>query len=187
VASPDLNTVLNAPGRLCWNPTNLATAFPHGGTALGATHKTMLSRADRRTEIRDEAFGAEVSDVVWCGENWAIACVLRSYDNDALATVFPNTSAGATSGHKIVGGVTSSNNRPGLLMSGLAGKLLFSPLDPDRVPAVLFYKAVPLTEETLQINLALDKRYEIGAVFLSIRHATLGTYQHGFLKDLTVS
>lgn len=187
MASPDLNEVLNAPGRLVWNPTNLATAFPHGGSALGSTRQSLLQRTDVRSEIRDEAFGQEVSEVVWCGENWVMATILRQYDADAVATVFPNTSTGTVAKRKIVSGSTTSTNRPGLLLSANAGKLLFSPLDPDRVPAVLFYKAIPLTDETLRINLALDKRLEYGAVFLAIRHSSLGLLQYAFLKDMTLA
>lgn len=187
MAAADLASILNNPGRLCHTPTSTSTAFPHGGTAIGATKEVVCTSVQGRKEIRDEGFGQEIHDIIWTGENWAIACVLRQWDADAVSILFPNTSAGTVTQQRMVVGVTTTNNRPGLRLRSLAKKILFSPLDPDRVPAVLFYAAVPMPRETEELNLSLDKRFEVGAVFAALRHDTLGTYQVGFLKDLTLS
>lgn len=187
MAASDLASVLNNPGRLCHTPTSLSSAFPHGGTALGTTREVVCLPVQHRVEIRDEGWGQEIHDVLWVGENWSIACVLRQYDADAISAIFPNTSAGTVTQQRLVVGASASNNRPGLRMRSLAKKILFSPLDPDRVPAVLFYAAIPMPSETQDLNLALNKPLEIGAVFVALRHDTLGTHQMGFLKDMTLS
>lgn len=184
MATADLNDALNVPGRLSWNPTSVSSAYPHGGTALGFVRGVAVRRVEARRELTDEAFGSEVYDVISCGENWALACIFRSYDADAIGVLFPNTSTGTVAKRKIV--ATPGTNRPGLLLSEKSGKLLFTPLDSDRAPAVLFYKAIPLTDETLEMNKALDKREEYGALFVAVRDSSDRIEQMGLLRDLTL-
>ncbi len=42
MGTTDVSQVLRVPGRLCINPTNLATAWPHGGTGLGVVGSSVL-------------------------------------------------------------------------------------------------------------------------------------------------
>lgn len=184
MATADLTEVLNVPGRLSWNPTSVTTAYPHGGTALGSTRGVLARRAGVYRELRDEAFGSEIYDVVWAGENWALACVFRQYDADAIARLFPNTSTGTTAKRPLVS--SPGSNRPGYLMSNAAGKLLFSPFAVDRAPSVLFYNAIPLPDETLELSAAFDKRLEYGGVFVATRDSSDRIAKVGFLRDLTL-
>jgi len=186
MSSPNLSSVLNVPGRLCYGPTSLDTAYPHGGTSIGSVHKVAIVPVQTRKEIKNEAFGQEVSEVIWCGENMVLAAVVRQYDAEAVALLFPNTSIGSVTQQRVISGPTTSTNRPGFMLSEKAVVLLFSPLDPDRTPAILFYRAIPMMEESARMELALQKRFEIGTVFISTRDATGRTYSIGFLKDLSL-
>lgn len=184
MASPDVIRVLNAPGRLCYAPSSLSSAFPHGGTALGTTRLGRLIRHGRYHPIRDEAFGSEIRDVVWSGENYTFACLLREWDDDALGVLFPNTSTGSVSQHKVV--ATPGSNRPGLLLSEKKVVLLFSPDDPERVPATLLYAALPMFDETTEWDLAFGKRLETACVFTATRDSSDRIHKTAMLKDLAL-
>lgn len=184
MASPDVTRVINAPGRVCYGPTDLSTAFPHGGTAIGTTRAGKIRHFGAYHPIRDEAFGIEVRSTVWCGENLALAMILREPDDEAMALLFPNTSTGTVSQHKVV--ASPGSNRPGLLLAEKAVVLFFSPDDTERVPAVILYKAEPRFEETTEYDLALDKRLETVVVFTATRDSSDRIWKRGMLKDLSL-
>ncbi len=186
MAATNLAEVLSAPGRLCVTPTDLSTAFPHGGTALGSVRKVLTRRVVTKVPIVDEAFGKEIRDWVWGGENYFLAFILRQWDATAVATFFPNTATGATSNR--VGIESPGSVRPGALASTFSVKLLFSPLDPERVPAVILYAAAPFTEETTELNHAAQQRQEIACVCHAMRDTSTPTriWQAKFLKDITL-
>lgn len=184
MASPDVSRVINAPGRVCFSPSSLSSAFPHGGTAIGTTRAGKMRHFGAYHPITDEAFGVEVRATVWCGENLALAMVLRECDDDALGLMFPNTATGTTSQHKVV--ASPGSNRPGLLLAEKAVVLLFSPDDPERVPALLLYKAEPRFEEVTEYDLALNKRLETVVVFTATRDSSDRIWKRGMLKDLSL-
>jgi hypothetical protein len=93
VASKNVRNILRFPGRLCKTPTNLAAAFPHGGTELGVVRDMVFRPMVSTTPIHAEEFGRTV-EVIVTKESAVFACVLRSYDNDLLSDVFHNTGAG---------------------------------------------------------------------------------------------
>ena len=184
MATTNLAECLSAPGRICVNPTNLATAFPHGGTALGAVRAVKTRRIVTKVPIRDEAFGQEIRDFVWGGENYILAFILRQWDATGVATLFPNTATGTTSNR--VGIESPGSVRPGTLGSTFAVKLLFSPLDPERVPAVILYSAIPFTEDTTELDHAAQKRQEVACVVHAVRDTADKIWQAKFLKDITL-
>ena len=164
-ASPD--SALRVPGALIAAPSDLATAFPFGGTELGLVQAVQLRREARRELIRAEEFGAEVVDVLDLGEDYLLACSLRGWDSDAWAKVYTNTSVGAASGR-------ASPHSPGAvsagtLRSGAAFGLLFAPEDVDRHPAVYFPRALALTVEALSVDLNRTGEALTGVVFRATR------------------
>lgn len=184
MATADPRAILNVPGRICYGPSDLSTAYPHGGTDLGSVRQVVVRRVDARHEIRDEAFGQEIRDIVWGGENWALAFILRQFDENAVATIFPNTATGTTTQH--IGIAAPGTVRPGTLLGTRSVVLLFSPYAPEISPACLFYKAIPLPEETVELNLAIGKRFEIGCVFVGVRDTSNRIAQVKFIKDLSL-
>jgi hypothetical protein len=188
VATSDLHQVLQVPGRLCINPTSLTSAFPHGGTALGTVHQVGVQIASGFFDVTAEEFGDQVVESIFTGEQWGLAAVLRQFDEDAIAAVFPNTTTGTTSKRVTVRhwSDASSPNRPGHKLSGRSVKLLFSPLDSDRNRAVIFYRALPRVAEQLELMHAVDRRVEVPVVFLAIPDATMRVARSDFLRDMAV-
>ena len=188
MATADLNQVMQVPGRLCIGPTDLTTAFPHGGTALGEVYQAVATQTSSWFDVRAEEFGGIPVDAVFSGESWVFGAVLRQFDETAIGTVFPNTVTGTTT--KRVGIKSwldaASPVRPGALASSRSVKLLFSPLDPIRNRAVIFYRAMPRVTETLNLALAFNKRVEVPVLFVAMPDATSRLVRVDFLKELAV-
>lgn len=188
MATADLNQVLQVPGRLCISPTDLTTAFPHGGTALGEVYQATAMQTSSWFDVRAEEFGGIPVDSVFSGESWVFGAVLRQFDETAIGTVFPNTVTGTTT--KRVGIKSwfdaASPVRPGTLGSSRSVKLLFSPLDSDRNRAVIFYRAMPRVADTMALALAFNKRVEVPVLFVAMPDASSRLVRIDFLKELSV-
>src|SRR5688500_3826453 len=102
MATANVRNILRLRGRLCFNPTNLATAFPHGGTALGLTRSGVFHLGMKTVLNEAEEWGGIVSKAWYAGEKPFLAAVLREFDNDAIGAVFPNTGAGTVTGDKVI-------------------------------------------------------------------------------------
>lgn len=188
MSAADLNYVLQVPGRLCVGPTDLTAAFPHGGTALGEVYRAAVVHTEGWFDVEAEEYGHQVVESVWSGEQYALTAILRQFDETAIGTVFPNTVTGTTS--KRVGVKhwldVASPVRPGHLASSRQVKLLFSPLDPDRNRAVIFYRALPRTADQKRMALSVIERLEVPVAFIAIPDATYRTTRIDFLKELSV-
>lgn len=192
MADHDLDDVLRVGGRLCINPTDKTQDFPHGGTALGVI-SDVVWKPIFKTEASlaaDDKFAGSAQEHYFLGEDGILGVELRQWHNDVINTIFPNTTLG-TSGLRIIGDADHSATpfRPGRRLSGRAVKLLFSPDDQDNHPAVLFPKAVPMLEETAELNLVVIDEYRLLVLF----HALWDTsttpprlYRWGKLGDLTL-
>ena len=190
MSTADLNQALTAPGRLVINPTDKTAAFPYGGTQLGEVREVRTVITGGWFDVEAEEFGGAIVESVWSGENIALGCYLRQFDETAGATVFPNTKTTGTSKRVAI---TSYNDaaspvRPGHLLSSRGVKLLFVPFDVDRVRCVYFNRALPRTNESMTLQRALGIREEIPALFLAVpkSSSSMLTYQIDFLRDLTL-
>lgn len=197
----EVRNILHIPGHLCINPTDISdsTEFPYGGTALGVTREAEMRFGIKTSLVYAEEFGTPV-EAVYTGDTALFAFVIRDLDNDALATVFPNTATGSTSGDKVIEGRVSgvSENRAGYTMSSQSVKLLFAPrvenTDPssttyipfDEQPMVLIPKAVPLVEETSMLQLSIKAEIGVGVVFQAIPDSSGRLYDVGKRGDITL-
>lgn len=167
MATANVRNIIRLRGRLCLNPTDLTADFPHGGTALGLTRSGIFHPGVKTVLNEAEEWGGVVSKAYYAGEKPFLAAVLREFDNDALAAVFPNTSAGSVTGDRVI--TTSpgddTQNRAGYDLTGKAGKLLFSPANPDRHPFILLYYAIPAIQESAELQLSMAQEVGIGVVW----------------------
>lgn len=186
MASKNVRNILRVPGRLVKSPTSLATAFPHGGTELGVVRDMVFKPGIKTTEIVAEEFGSTPIQSTYVGERAVFACVLRSYDNDMLSTVFPNTSAGSSTGDQIVNADVNTGNRAGYNWSGSACALLFSPKAVDRHPHILIYNAHPLVEETAALQMSIGEEFGLAVMFLAVPDSTGRLYTIGKRDDLSI-
>jgi len=184
MSTADSRTILRVAGRLCKDPTDLSAAFPHGGTALGLVASVEFTPVMARAEIRAEEYGGEIIEIVEQAERVVFVCVARGYDSDMLSTIFRDTATGSGTGGLVV--TNDSTRRGGELGSASTVKLLYSPKDTEQHPALLIYKAVPLTDPTIQLQMSIGEELGVAAVFTGIRDGSGRLYQWGRLEDLTV-
>jgi len=158
MATRDPLKALRVPGRVCINPTDnppgSSVPFPFGGIELGLVRDVVLRRRERRFSNTAEEFGGEPAEELYLGETWDLLFALRGFDNDAIQTLFPNTTAHALSGQR---GIVhpGSNRREGSAWStASAVRLLFAPDEPLSHPGVYFRSAIPLVAEELELPLS---------------------------------
>jgi hypothetical protein len=190
VAAQDVERVLRNGGQVCVDPTDLAQAFPCGGTGLGVIGDVVLKVA----YVTDEALGAddrhahESVETLYLGESWLMALSLRQWDNDPINAFVQNRIAGAT--RTVITdqyrGVAGSR-RPGTRLTTSAKKVLFVPNDP-RMPSVLFYKGVLCLEETQELRLTATEELKMAVVIRAMYHQSLGAiFKMGLLSELTLT
>lgn len=172
VSRPDPRNIIGkVPGKFCVDPTDLTAAFPHGGERLGESHEGRLILEAPKAPLTAEEYGNEVYEVIHGGEAWSIAGTLRSHDPSTYARIFLNASTGSVSGRPYV--EHPGSVRAGAQLSENAVVLCFSPDDKDRHPFVVFYKAIPQTEDTVELALSLggdeEEGFEVPYVFWATR------------------
>lgn len=176
------------PGSLCKDPTDLSTAYPHGGTDLGAVRDMVFKPQAKTRGIPAEEFGPQLIDLVLAGENAIFGVVFRDLnDDDWISTVFPSAGTG-DSGRALLTGDPASGTRAGTLLSTRSAKLFFSPDSVDQHQGVLIYKALPLPEESAQLQLSIGQEVGVAAMFHAIPSSAHSnqTYQFGRVGDLTL-
>lgn len=184
MAAPEIASRLHVPGRLVRDPTDLTAAFPHGGVALGSVKDLVVRPSVARVDVRAEEWGAEVVEQIYAGSAWVMVGILRNFDEDAVAKIFPNVAAGATSGKNVV--KHPGSNAAGTLRGGSSVKLLFVPDDTDRHRMVYFRKALPLVEEALEMSLSLARPLEVAFAFIAIRPSSGEAAEMALKEDLTL-
>jgi hypothetical protein len=188
MGTPKGRQLAKIPGKIILDPTDLDAADPYGGTEFGFTRDQDFGFGQKDRPIRAEEFGCVVESVLGRAEP-IFAAVLRTWDDDALATVFPDTETGS-SGRVIVHGRVKGSGvvRPGALVSGRAVKVLFVPESPDRYPWLILYRALPAIAETASLRLAVDESLGIGVVFRAIPDTSdpVRLYDIGYRGDLTL-
>lgn len=183
MSAPFPRNVIRAPGKLVKNPTNLNTAYPHGGTELGEVRQMVFRFGMESEKLVAEEWRRPVS-VIITDEIAIMAGILRSYDNDLLATLFPNTSTGTSSGAVVVNSFANAGNRAGYDMAAQSVKLLFSPQAVDHHPMILVYNAVPLPDNSANLRLAVGEEYGLAFMFLVTPDSRGWDYRLGNRDDL---
>lgn len=184
MATPDIRLALAVPGRLCYGPSSLSSDYPHGGTGLGEVQQIVVSPNYTTQVITYETYGSEVTEEIHTGESWVIAATLRTWDSDAISTIFPNSAAGATSGHRVIHGVGS--NVAGYTLSSKAVVLVFSPYNADMHPMVVMYSAVPLVEASARLELKLGTQFGLPVMFRALRDSSNRQVRMGMRADLSL-
>lgn len=188
MTTPNARNIIRVPGSLCHTPTNLSLPFPHGGTALGIMKMPIIRPFKTYHKITAEEFGSEVVDIIDGGESWVLGAILRTFDKDAISKLFAVTGAGSqTQETYIQHPDTSGTIRAGTLMSTKGIKLLFSPEDTERHPFALFYNAIPLIEETAEMNFEISVDWSIAVLFAAIRDSNGKSVAIGFKGDISLT
>ena len=186
MSASDVLSALRVPGKLVVTPTDISTAFPHGGTELGLVGEVVLEREERTYEVTGEEYGGEVVEDIYLGEQWKLVIALRGSDPDAIANIFLNSTTGTT--FNLAGLSWPGTSREGRLKTSDAVKILFSPLDIKRHKGVYFRKAIPKVAENVEVIYHSGKEQVIIAGFLALRDDSTeaGSVQVQIVEDMTL-
>lgn len=185
MASPAVSQALRVPGRLSVGATDLSTAYPHGGTALGLVDAVTFRRVEVNRMIRATEYGGEVVTHVRGGVNWLCAFNIRGADGDALTAVFPNVFTGTNNSQ--VGLRHGENATDFVVTNRVAGSLahadadvfVFTPDDTDH-HGVIFYAGIPLgyqelgNEGDVELEMGDEPDMLWSVAFLATRRAADG-------------
>lgn len=175
MSTANANNIIRLKGRLVKNPTNLSTAFPHGGTALGMVREGVFRFGYKSKDITAWEWGNQVVDTLYCGDSAIMSFVIRDYDGDMLDATIPNVSSST-----IIGVASGSGlKRAGTLLSVEAITLLYSPDAVDDHPHILIYKALPMLQETAELQTSLKHEIGIAAMVKAIPDSQKRTYVIG--------
>ena len=184
MALPDTTKVFRVPGRLAINPTNLATAFPHGGTAIGASSQIRIVTGIEEARVTAEEFGGQAVEAILGKRDFYMSCLLREWDNDALSTLYGSDATTGASGDKLVS--WPGTDRGGYQLSNRSVKLVFTADRQTEHPSLLIYKAIPLYAEFEALRLTIVSELTMPAVFLGIRDGSSRVAALGLLSDLSL-
>ena len=188
MAAPAETAIDRGPGNLIITPTDLSAAAPYGGTYLGAARDIECDFLDDEDLlIPGEEFAGQPVDALEMTGCFALYSLMCGFDASAVATIFPNTSTGASSGAKVIDGSAQGTIRSGHLRGGRAVKLLFAPLDSAK-RAVIIYKAMPFVPKGARTRYSILYESAIPVIWIALPDtANSGrTYKIGKLADLTV-
>lgn len=166
MGSPSANSGVLSGGRLAYGCTNLATAWPHGGTGLGLVGQVTLLPQSRWVAIDQEETNSPVA-VQWLGGGVVVALTLETPDDDALAVLNPGGSLSSTK---------ATVSWPG---SAVAGTLLtpltnvvFTPNNQTDGRAFVLYRAVPVPEVNQALVFNAGKFLEVPFVLVGVNDGT---------------
>lgn len=182
MGAPDATKVWRAPGTLVINPVN-TTGPTYGGTILGIAHAARLVLRTVEDEVDAEEYGGEVTETVFLRREVRALVLIRGWDNDAITTLFGNTTLPASTKRLIT--EPGATHAAGDLGTSRAVKLLFAPND-ARQPAWYLPRALPQLEETDELNWSIANELNLAAVFRGVRNAAGVTHQIGLLTDMTL-
>ena len=174
--------IARVPGRLILTPTSLSTSAPHGGTYLGVTRDQELRVGAKYHMETAEEWGGAPARVFYVGSGKAVfACVMRSFDKDAMA-LLPETSTGAvTQDTSIAPDVNSDSTRAGRSLSG--SLIMFSPIALETQPVVILYNAVPMWDEAARLQLSIKAEMAPALMFACMPDSQGRTYFVGKIAD----
>jgi len=186
MALPTGENVYRAVGRLAVNCTDFAIAYPHGGTALGTSARIIFDHGNRSWpdgSISAHELGGRTVEVLELQDIPILSVSIRGWDDDQLA-LFWSTVIGPSSGKRVIELPGDRGN--GYQLSRNAVKITFSPYRAAKVPAIHFYRAVPVVDEESSLHLRLVKELAYIGNFVGLDNDSGKAGQMGLLEDLTV-
>lgn len=185
MSAPNSRSIIRVPGRLCVSPTDLTTAFPHGGTAIGNVRDVTFERRVKSIPIHDESMGTHRRNL-YVGESPRLILFLRGFDSDAISSFLPNALAGTKTGENMPEFVPTdtTKNLAGYWLDDQAVKVYFSPDSKFHKPGILLYNASPSVEESDRVQFENSKNLETALVLLALPDTSGRTYRVGKAADL---
>jgi len=186
VGAPNVDKADRTSGVLIKTPTDLSStlALAYGGTKLGLSRAHRASFFDVPNPVPLEELGGVPGEFLEGGKWCALTALFRGWDDDAIATVWPNTST--SGGTKVISAGTGESVRAGHLGTDRGIKLLYAPNNPQH-RALIIYRAIPiLLPEESDIVLSALGETAIEVRFVGVPDASGRVYKIGKLSELTL-
>lgn len=159
MAAIDPATILRVPGVLSAD-----------GTPLGPIKDAVFIPNIKYGANTAEEYGNVPVEIYNLGSTAVFMAVLRSFDADAVAAVFPGTSA--TPLYSVVATESpTTNSRPGSSLDTEAVELVFTP-DASAHPGITIHHAIPLIDEQARIAYSWGTEWGIPVVFAAVPDST---------------
>jgi hypothetical protein len=172
MASPDINKGLLVSGRLAYGCTNLALAWPHGGTGLGLVGSIDWRPPAGQIRLPAEEDGGTRA-ILYTGGDAVIGASVEGWDDSAaggvLSALFPNTATVNT--RTVLYWPGANPAAPTVPVGGMfptVAPLVFTPINQTEHPALIVYKAIVLLEASAQLRLGSYR-------YLSVPILAIGT------------
>ena len=166
MGSPSANAGVLSGGRLAYGCTNLATAWPHGGTGLGLVGQVSIFPQSRWAAIEQEETNSPV-EVQWLGGGVVVGLTLETPDDAALAALNPGGS---------LSGSSATVSGPGSAVAGTPLTPLtngvFTPNNQTDGRAFVLYRAVAVPEVNQQLMFNSGKFLEVPFVLVGVNDGT---------------
>jgi hypothetical protein len=170
VGSPDGDYGQLSSGRLAYGCTNLATAWPHGGTGLGLVGQVFVFPQRRWLPLQAEETNS-AAEVLWLGGDVVVSFTLEGWDEAAVAVINPNyeTSGGTT----VVSWEThaATTYPPGSPLAALSN-VVFTPWDTTNGKGFIIYSAVAVPDVNAELALGANRFLEIPAVMVALPNSS---------------
>ncbi len=167
-------------GRLAYGCTNLATAWPHGGTGLGLVGVCEIVPQQAYRVLTAEETGSAV-EVLWLGGDVVAYFTAMGWDNDAQAVIHPNSDQ--SSGHTIVKwpGTDVVVGTPTTTLTNV----VFTPWDTTNSRGWIIYKAAPLPDNQ-RLRFSAQSFLESPAVLIALPDGSDRLGAMGKFSELTL-
>lgn len=169
---------LNA-GRLAYGCTNLATAWPHGGTGLGLVGAVFLFPQSQWKALDAEETNS-AAEVLWLGGNVTVSFTMVGWDEDASALINPNSS---TSNSKTVVEWPGSDVVAGAPVATVTN-VVFTPNDTTNGKGWVIYKAAVVPDLNAELACSAGRFLEVPAVIVALPDASDRLGKFGKFSEL---
>lgn len=185
MSSASAQRVLRLTGHLCINPTDLSTAFPHGGTALGMVRDAEFRPNDDTYWITAEEWGRAPVAGLSTGSDPTFTGVLRDFDPDAVNSIFANTGTTAGDIKPVLGSAFGGTVTAGALRA--TTKLCFSPRAVQDHPFLILYVACPYLLKEAVLQMSTMEELVVAFGFKALPDSAGKTYQFGKRGSISIS
>ena len=179
--------ILHIPGRVFKDPSDLTDTVSFGtGTQLGIASDVVFSIVQRRTVIQDEVRDRP-HEVLTGDSDITVAMNLRTFDADALAQVFSNTSVSTATGKLVI--THPGSFHAGRFESDSTGfALLFAADATEDSPSFILYQAVGHFALTADLQFQIKNELIFPTIFTALPDgmSPARVYQMGLLEDLVL-
>lgn len=186
MTAPDVSAILRLPGKLSHTPTDLTSAYPHGGTALGTFGKVEWVPRTPPFVITAWEWGGAPTEVIECGSEWMLSGELREWDKDALSALFTSYAAGAQGGPVLKLRANVNGTRAGAVAGDRSKVLVFTPDGVDDLPVVLFRRAVPSIDDQIRAALRGNASAQLAVRWYVTPDSSGYMADVGMRRDLTL-